>query len=52
MINENILEEQMIEDINNNCSDTDPEAVEEIALGIVDEEVEEIEEIEDEEKEA
>lgn len=48
MINEEKLENQMIEDINNNCSDTDPEAVEEIALGIVDEE---IEEIEDEEKE-
>lgn len=49
MENEEKLENQMIEYINNNCSDTDPEVVEEIALGIVDEEVEEIE---DEEKEA
>lgn len=48
MENEEKLEEQMIEDIINNCSDTDPEAVEELPLGIVEEE---IEIIEDEEKE-
>ena len=48
MENEEILENQEVEEINNR-SDTDPEVVEEIALGIVDEEVEEIE---DEEKEA
>lgn len=48
MINDYELENQMIEDINNNCSDTVPEEVEELPLGIVDEEVEEIE---DEEKE-
>ena len=54
MENETLLEEQMIEDINNNCSDIDPEEVEktievetmdeleEMPLGIVDEEIEEV----------
>lgn len=43
MINEEELENQMIEDINSNCSEI--EETEELALGIVDEEIEIVEEV-------